>query len=351
MSLFEVKKVDRDVYERELKDFLPDQMIDIHTHVTARKNFIKLPHSTRTVIWPSLVAPENTGEQIQEMYQLMFPGKKVTPLIFSSIDRGQDFKLNNDYVADVARKFDFPALYYSRPEQSGEELAACLKEGGFLGLKSYLSLSPDYLPEKQIRIFDFFPRYQFEAANKYGWIIMLHIPRDGRLGDKVNLAQMLEIDADYPNAKVIIAHIGRAYVDKDYAGAFEVLAATKNLMFDFSANTNQSSMRRLIETVGPNRVMFGSDAPICRMRMKRIEENGTYINIVPMGLYGDEAQDPHLRGVTGPEAEELTYFMYEELRSFRRAAVELGLSKSEVEAICFTNAKKLIDSTKAALGK
>ena len=34
MSLFEVKKVDRDVYEQELKDFLPDKIIDIHTPVS-----------------------------------------------------------------------------------------------------------------------------------------------------------------------------------------------------------------------------------------------------------------------------------------------------------------------------
>ena len=31
--LFEVNDVDRQVYETELRDFLPEKMIDIHTHV------------------------------------------------------------------------------------------------------------------------------------------------------------------------------------------------------------------------------------------------------------------------------------------------------------------------------
>ena len=347
MSLFEVKKVDRDVYEQELKDFLPEKIIDIHTHVYAKKNKIALPlKNRRQVVWPSLVADENTGEQIQEMYRLMFPGKEVTPMIFSSIKRGQDFKLNNDYIAEISQKYRFPALYYSRPEETKEELEDSVRQGGFLGLKSYLGLSPEYLPEKEIRIFDFFPKHQLEPADRNGWIVMLHIPRDGRLGDKVNLAQLLEIESRYPNLKLIVAHIGRAYTKNDIGDAFEVLSSTKNMMFDFSANTNQYAMYRLLETFGTKRVMFGSDAPICRMRMKRITENNTYINVVPKGLYGDESQDPHLRGVEGAEADALTFFLYETLRSFKRASEELGLSRQDIEAITYSNARKLIDSVK-----
>ena len=33
MSLFEVTAYDKEVYESELRDFLPEKMIDIHTHV------------------------------------------------------------------------------------------------------------------------------------------------------------------------------------------------------------------------------------------------------------------------------------------------------------------------------
>ena len=33
MALFEVTANDRRVYEEELRDFLPEKIIDIHTHV------------------------------------------------------------------------------------------------------------------------------------------------------------------------------------------------------------------------------------------------------------------------------------------------------------------------------
>ena len=33
MALFEVTAHDKQVYEQELRDFLPDKMLDVHTHV------------------------------------------------------------------------------------------------------------------------------------------------------------------------------------------------------------------------------------------------------------------------------------------------------------------------------
>ena len=84
-------------------------------------------------------------------------------------------------------------------------------KGGFLGLKPYLSNCPPYIPAKEIRIFDFLPHSHLEVVNRHGWIVMLHIPRDKRFRDEVNLAELREIDERYPNVKLIIAHIGRAY--------------------------------------------------------------------------------------------------------------------------------------------
>jgi len=343
-QLFEVKPVDREFYEKRLSDWLPDKLIDVHTHIwLARHQFACRRNPTRVQTWPMRVAKESPIEELLETYRLMFPGKKVTPLIFgSALSLEDDLDDGNKYVSDCAAAKHLPALIWSTPEWSGKDLQRKIKDGGFLGVKCYLSFAPAYLPEAEIRIFDYFPHHQLEMLNKHGQVMMLHIPRNARLRDPVNLAQMLEIEKRYPDIKLIIAHVGRAYCLEDIGDAFKVLAKTRKMCFDISANTNAEAFRQLLETVGPKRILFGSDLPIARMRMRRICESGKYVNLVPKGLYGDVSGDSHMREVDAQQAARLTFFLYEELDAFRRATHAVKLSAGDVEDVFYNNAQRIL---------
>jgi len=154
---------------------------------------------------------------------------------------------------------------------------------------------------------------------------------------------MLEIERTYPNIKLIIAHVGRAYCPEDVGDAFAVLAQTERMMFDFSANTNTQVFEQLIRAVGPRRILFGSDLPITRMRMRRICDQGNYVNLVPRGLYGDVSEDPHMREVDGPEAEALSLFLYEQIEAFQRAAERTALTRPDIEDVFYYNAVRMIN--------
>lgn len=344
MALFEVTPYDRQIYERELRDFLPRRMIDIHTHVWL-DSLVKEKGEFRAVTWPTLVAADNSIEDLQETYRLMFPDKEVGAMFFGS-SKKNSMDAINDYVAQCGKKSGFPTLYYSTPQEPPEELERKIRAGGFLGLKSFLNLAPAYIPENEIRIFDFFPKNQLKKMDEMGAMVMLHIPRSGRLKDPVNLHQIVELKKEFPRIGLIIAHIGRAYCENDIGNAFEFLAQCPDLMFDFSANCCDAAMEALLRAVGPKRVMFGSDLPILRMRTRRIVENNTYINLIPPGLYGDVSGDPHMREVSAAEAEKITFFMYEELRAFKRVAQKLRLSKDDIEDIFYNNAGGMITRAK-----
>jgi uncharacterized protein len=338
-TLFEIKPLDREVYETRLRDWLPDTLIDVHTHVWLDRFKAKQSNEPlRTVTWPSRVALDSPIEELQETYRLLFPGQRVIPTIFSSLATGDDEAAANACVSESAHRAGCPALLFAAPQWSAAEFERRVQAGGFVGAKVYMTMADAYIPIREMRIFDYLPPHQLEVLDRHGWIAMLHIPRDARLRDRVNLAQMLEIERRYPGVKLIIAHVGRAYCAEDVGDAFEVLAETKRMRFDFSANTNAGVFEQLIRAVGPRRVLFGSDMPILRMRMRRICENGIYINLVPKGLYGDVSGDRNMREVAGPEAEQLTFFMYEELLAFRRAAEATGLSRADLEAIFHANA-------------
>jgi len=343
MAPFEVTGTDKDIWEHELADFLPDRIIDVHTHVWLDRHKRHGPDEhARTVSWPSLVAKDCPIEDLEKSYRLMFPGRSAKALLFSNVSRGDDIDAMNAYIAEVGRSHGHPALMYSFPEWSGKEIERRLKAGRFLGVKSYLNLTPAYLPRQEIRIFDFFPPHQLDVLDWGHRVVMLHIPRDARLRDPVNLEQMLEIERTWPRVRLIIAHVGRAYCDEDVGDAFQRLAATKNMVFEFSGNTNDRVFEQAIRAVGPERCLFGSDLPLTWMRMRRTCEDGRYINLVPRGMYGDVSDDKNMREVDGPDAERLTTFMYEELLAIKRACARAGVDRHGVEAIFHANAERVL---------
>lgn len=346
MALFEVTPYDKMIYETELRDFLPEKIIDVHTHVYLKKNLdpVVTANTHKTVSWTKLVAEDDSIEDLQETYRLMFPDKDVHSLMFAG-GKGSLVK-NNHYVSETSRKTGWPALYYSEPTESAEQIEQRIREGGFLGLKSYLTRSPKYIPTKEIRVFDFFPKHQLAKLNEMGAICMLHLPRDARLRDPVNLHQILEIRQEFPNVRLIVAHIGRAYCPEDVGDAFEFLAQEPETMFDFSANCSEYVITEALRHVGPKHMMFGTDMPILRMRCRRIAENGNYVNLVPPGLYGDVSGDSHMREVAPEEADKVTFFAYEELLALKRACETLGLGRQDVEDMLYNNANALIEGAR-----
>jgi predicted TIM-barrel fold metal-dependent hydrolase len=342
MALFEYKKVDKEYYEREIRGFLPERIIDVHTHVYKKEFRISgvVDESKRSQDWPSLVAKDNPIEDLLETYRITLPEQQVTPVLFGQPSIDYDMDKNNDYIAACAKAHGFPSLYVSKPEESADRLIGKIQKGGFLGVKVYLNFAPAYIPGNEIRIFDFLPPHHLEALDAEKLIVMLHIPRPARLRDPVNIAQMLEIDRRWPGVKLIIAHVGRAYAMEDLGDSLQRLSQSK-MWFDFCANTNQDVFEQTIRHIGPARMMFGTDMPILRMRMRRIVEKGVYINIVPRGLYGDVSGDPHMREADGAEADALSFFLYEEIAAMHRAAEKEGLSKEQVEQMFFGTAAAL----------
>jgi len=84
--LFDVTEVDRKTYAETIRDFLPEKIIDVHTHVWKAEHTAHGDDAfTRVVSWPMKVAKDDPVEDLVEGYRLLFPGKSVTPLMFSLI--------------------------------------------------------------------------------------------------------------------------------------------------------------------------------------------------------------------------------------------------------------------------
>lgn len=338
-----INEVDSCFYSNELFNFLPDKLFDCHAHLWLKEHMKQTGFPMRSAMWVRDFTLENPGEDLMYDIDTILPGKKVEGLFFGYIDSDIDIQANNKYVREMANKFGFKGLAVSRPDWTKEEMRHYVRENQFLGLKPYINFVAAGIKTEEITILDMVSVQQLEAANEDGYIILLHLPRSGRLADKENIRQLLMIENKYPNISLIVAHIGRAYTIENLGDSLDLLKNTKNMCFDFSGNTNSEVIKRAMDAFGSKRILYGSDLPFTRMRMKRIHENGRYINLVEKGLYPGLENDNSIREIEKEEAKEFTLYLYESLYAFKRAANDLGLSRAEVEDVMYNNGKRIIN--------
>jgi predicted TIM-barrel fold metal-dependent hydrolase len=174
-----------------------------------------------------------------------------------------------------------------------------------------------------------------EVANELGLVIMLHIPRPGRLADPVNQTEMVVLCQRYPNVQIIFAHVGRAYFLSNAVGFLDGIAACPNAWIDTSMVNHEGVLEYAFRTFPKERILFGSDAPFALVRGKSVEVNNQYAYLVGE----DYAMGATLYDADSPVT--FTTFYYEQLRGIKLAAERAGLTKQEVEDLFFNNANNL----------
>jgi predicted TIM-barrel fold metal-dependent hydrolase len=326
-------QVDLPFYREHLEEFLPGKIIDIHAHVTGPGELLE--DAPEPAFWAERICPSGMSlANLLQSYLLMFPGKSVTPVVFPMPSVRLDPERGNAYAAQESASLGLPALMLTDPRWPVDELEERAARGGFRGLKPYPVMAPARSPD-EVEIYDYLPREHLDLADQLGWLVILHIPRSERLADPVNLKQLQEIDQEYPNANVVVAHVGRAYCAR-YGRSLAALGGTENILFDISANCNQTVFETLLDTFPADRIVFGSDMPITAMHARRFCEGDNYVNIV----MGAEWEDDHTRK-GGPD-EGITFFLYESIAAFMRAAQTRNLSRGEIERVFCRNAERIL---------
>jgi predicted TIM-barrel fold metal-dependent hydrolase len=329
-------EVDLPFFQRELEGYQPDRITDIHAHVTGPGE--TLQDAPPPDFWAEKVCPDGmTLQNLLESHAVLFPGKEYRTLAFPMPSKRLDPEKGNEYVSRESRRLGVPSLILTDPSWSAAELERRVAEGGFVGLKPYPSTLDK--PADEIEVFDYLPEAHLALADQNDWVVILHLPRPERLVDPLNLRTLVEVDHRYPNAKVVVAHVGRAYCPR-YGEGLDDLKGTHNLLFGISANTNQAVFEKLLGTVEPDRIVYGSDLPITAMHSRRVCEGDNYVNTV----LDADWEDSHTR-IGSPE-DGITYFLYEAIWAFRRAAESIGLGREDLEKVFHGNAERILGGAK-----
>jgi hypothetical protein len=176
------------------------------------------------------------------------------------------------------------------------------------------------------------------VADELGLIVMVHLPRKGRLADPQNIAALQRMSARYPRAKLVIAHVGRAYCEWAVRRGLHAVAAFPNVYFDTTFIQNSTVFQYLFEHVDASRVLYGSDLPNSAVHGQVVCVNGINLFVTrdayPWSL---SARDNPI---------ECTYMVYESLRAIRDGAERAGIARGTLGAIFERNGRHLIDDVR-----
>lgn len=325
------QEVDLPIFRAELADWLPETIFDVHAHSWLPKHNLEPIFNERVGL--VFEAESVSKEELQEAYQLLFPGKKLEYLVFGMPLTTVDRVANNHYISKSIDNQTSFGLYVAHPSEDAETLWRNVKEGNFIGFKPYLS----YVTWKEleaIRIRDFLTDAMLEVADTYGLPVMLHVPREKRIADPGNIEDLLYISKYYPKAKIILAHAGRSYSPEIIRAGLEKLEGA-NVWLEFSNVQSAEVVEEVFKRIPLEHLMYGSDIPVAVVRGTMFMLNGQRVALT---------RKPFPWSISGkPGQLRCTFMGYEQLRSMKRACDTLGFEEDEVQKLFYGNAKGLVE--------
>jgi glutamate-1-semialdehyde 2,1-aminomutase len=339
----QLNDVDRRIWFEELDSFVPQDVFDVHTHCFRWQFNTDPARDGGPYAAMGRDFPESGHAELDAWDALLLPGRKVKRLSFGyPFSPTCDFEASNRFAAEQAEQVPgSAALMLVHPSMSPQSLEENVRTRGFRGFKPYrfYAATGDAV---ECRITDFLPEEQIAVADRHRLIIMLHIARRDAIADRTNLDDLLRLTSKYPGAKWILAHCARGYSGWAIERAAQKLRGLPNVWYDTSSVCESDAIEALMATVGPDRVMYGSDnIPVGNVR-------GKYITFGYAWAFLSETN--HTLGLTHCNPQ-MTFVLYEQLRAMRRAAMRLGLTRLQVEDLFHNTAVRLVQSARCDLSK
>lgn len=324
---------DRLIYQQEFENFLPSKIFDAHAHLFDSSCILtgaRLPSKSPYRKFGGCF----TIEQYLDWAGKNLPDQELYINSFGSPSTEMDREASAAYSGRISDNRRFFGMALISPHDSIETVERRVTSNRLIGYKPYLNYV-DWKSADDVAINDMMTEAQMEYADKTGLIVILHIPRPLRLSDPLNQSQMVALCRRYPGARIVFAHIGRAYYLNNVTGFLEGIAACENAWIDTSMVNHEGVLEYAFRHFPKDRILFGSDAPIAMLRGKSVEINDQYAYLMGEDYeIGTSIYD-------SKHAIRFTTFYYEQLRGIKLAATRAGLGDADIEGIFYGNAHKL----------
>ena len=215
------------------------------------------------------------------------------------------------------------------PEDTIQDIEKLLVHHHIRGLKCYFSSSSNRwnaLPD------EFLPESAWQIANEHAMFIVLHLGRAKALADTGNMDYIKTMAAQYPRAKLVLAHCGRSFAAWTAVGSIKELGQFKNIFYDISSINEVSPIVNCLKYAGKGHVFWGSDFPVSTFVGRAVSIGESFAWLDQKAL---QATDAGIKPVTVLE---------ENLMAAYLAADMLDLTADDVRALFYTNAERILFS-------
>lgn len=332
MTAWSYTDADHTFVARHVEPYLPDKIFDAHAHL-----FCHAHYPAGKV--PALLngTPTEIGLAVfREYIEWLHPGQRTVGGLFFGLAFQGDRQANDNYVAAEVKAgqeagFRSFGQMLIAPEMNPEYVRETVQRHGFVGLKPYHLMAQMAGPTFLAPIEAYLTEDHIRIAHEEGLTVTLHMVRDRALADPVNQATIRRYCENYPNMRLILAHAARGFNPWHTIEGIDSLRGLSNVWFDTSAVTEAGAFEAIIETIGHDRLLYGTDFYVSHLRGRciAIGDSFHWLYAEEMGLAEKHTTlQPVLIGL-------------ESLRSLILAFHRLKLSDQQVEDIFYNNAAQL----------
>lgn len=335
------RQIDLPHYRSEIAPHLPAQLLDFHAHTWLSSCWESTPWEAHAIRGGSYMATEKDYgvERLLADGQRIFPDRPYKAVCFGYATPVADLASTNRYTRQAGVEPGlFPLAVVGRRTASRSAIEHAILTEGFFGYKVLLNwVGDDY---GDITIQQMIGPAEMALANEHRLIVLLHVPRAGRLVDPTVQAGVRWLSHEYPQAQIVLAHCGRCYLPDEMRAAAPAITGLDNVYLDTAMVMDPLVLEILFDAIPSRRVLFGTDFPVAAMRGRRVYVMDHWVDVVLEG-YPSSSYRVASDGVRA------TFMAYEIVLAIRRAAEQVGLRDSELKAIFHDNGMALLQNVRA----
>ena len=328
---FDVTQRDAELFDRFLRSFVPPDAFDAHLHLFDKAHVKEGTYDDSYMA----AAPQRAGFQVYRDQVSLWMGDRTPTggLLMGMPNANLDADRANRFVAEEAAASE--SLRWSmviQPDHDPDEidgqieaLAPSDRPCGFKVYAFYVDRPDIY----NAGIGEFLPEWAWRISDKRGMAIMLHMVKSRAVADTGNQFWIRTYCERYPEMKMILAHAARSFNPNHAIEGMESLRGLPNLWCDMAAVTDVGACEAIIDTLGSERLLWGTDFPISHGRSRCVAVGDAFLWLTPENVTGQQ----HLVDVEGS----FVFHGLESLRVLKQAAWHRRLSDSQVEDIFFGN--------------